>query len=124
MRKSIESRIEKSKKEEKEKTVIERLKEIKKKEEEIARQDKTGTPWHAINPEELIPEAQELFDFFEKGEYETAKGLLEAVREKTKEMEKSKVKDSNEGLANLLDDKIIEKITQKESEGDKEKDNY
>lgn len=90
MRKSIESRIEKSKKEEKEKTVIERLKEIKKKEEEIARQDKTGTPWHAINPEELIPEAQELLIFSRKENTRPPKDYLKRFARKPRKWKNQK----------------------------------
>jgi hypothetical protein len=124
MRRSKESIENLGQKKEEEKSVIERLMEIKGREEKIAQEDKTGTPWHTINPEDLTSEARKVFTSFESGEFETAKEALKAVREKIGQIKDSKEKTSNEEFANLFDDKIEEKIVQKGLEEDKEKDNY
>lgn len=124
MRKSKESIENLGQKKEKEKSVIEKLTEIKEREEKISQEDKRGTPWHTINPKDLISEARKVFTSFESGEFETAKEALKAVREKIGQIKDSKEKTSNEEFANLFDDKIEEKIVQKVLEEDKEKDNY
>ena len=124
MRKSKESIENLGQKKEEEKSVIEKLVEIKEREEKISQEDKRGTPWHTINPEDLISEARKVFTSFESGEFETAKEALKAVREKIGQIKDSKEKTSNEEFANLFDDKIEEKIVQKVLEEDKEKDNY
>ncbi|MFZ5559734.1 MAG: hypothetical protein ACOZAL_02995 [Patescibacteria group bacterium] len=123
MRESIEKF--KTRKESKEKSVVEKLKEFKEEEMKKMKEDKTyRSPWLHIEPEHLTEDVQDLYAHFDKGEYEPAKGKLEEVSEKIKGIKKEDVKSSNERFVHWIDDQIGEKLANKELKEDKEKDNY
>ena len=110
-----------------EKSAIERLKEIKAKEENIKKEDPTyGTPWSIIDPEKLILEAQEIFDLFEKGESREelllARERLRTFKDEIERMKNTDTKISNESFLKWIDDKIEGKILSSELKEDQEKD--
>ena len=107
-----------------EKSVVERLKEIKAKEESIKKEDPTyGTPWSIINPEKLIPEAQELFDLFDKDNTDTARAEILMIGERIEKIRDKEQKKINEEFIKWIDDKIEKKFLDKQLEEDKQKDN-
>lgn len=107
-----------------EKTVLERLKEIKAKEEKNKKENPTyGSPWFIISPEKLIPEAQEVFDLFEKEELLPAREKLAALKEKIEKMKKGDEKISNENFLSWIDDKIETKFLNRQLKEEQEKDN-
>lgn len=107
-----------------EKSVVGRLKEIKAKEESIKKEDPAyGTPWSIIDPEKLIPEAQELFDLFAKDNIETARAEILMIREKIEKIGNKEQKQSNEEFVNWIDDKIEDRFRDRQLEEDKQKDN-
>lgn len=122
VRESIEKKI--LKKEDKEKSIIEKLNEIRVKEIERAKEDKSLTGWSLISPELLTNGAKELFSHYEKGEFESAQEELKKVLAETKEIKKEKARTSNENFVHWIDDKIGAEITKKELEAEREKDNY
>lgn len=122
MRKSKESIESLSKNDEK--SSLEIMTEIKKKEEEIAKEDKMGTPWNLINPDLITPENLEVFRHFIEGELEIAQESSRVEKAKLETIKDEKVRLSNETLLHVIDDKISAEIARKELEEEKEKDNY
>ncbi|MDP2934569.1 MAG: hypothetical protein Q8N59_02285 [bacterium] len=105
MRKSKES-MEVLPKKEEEKSPLEIMEEIKKKEEGVAKEDKTGTPWNLINPDLITPENRELFRHFNDGELEIAQGELRVAKAKLEKIKNEKAMLSNKTLLEMIDDKI------------------
>lgn len=106
-----------------EKSVIERLKEIKEKEEIIKKENPTyGTPWSVINPEKLSQEALELYELYDKGDIKAAEAEISVVRDKLKEIKNKEEKENNEQFINWIDDKIGSKFLGDQLEEDKQKD--
>jgi len=123
MRKSKESMEALSKKKE-EKSPLEIMEETKKREEEIAKEDKTGTPWNLIDPDLITHENLELFRHFNDGELEIAQEEVKVAIMKLEKIKDEKARSSNEALLRLIDDKISAEIAKKELKEEQEKDNY
>lgn len=104
--------IEKLKKESKEKSAIERLQEIKQKEEQMKKEDPAyGSPWASIDPEKLIQEARDLFDIFDQGDLNVARTEIQVVREKIEKIKNKEARVSNEGFINWIDGEIANKLS-------------
>jgi hypothetical protein len=108
MKEGIEKNI--TKKENK-KTTLERLKEIKEKEEEAIEEDKLlhARSWEHINPKLLIDQCRELFDLFSRGDYEslsTAKDKLPLIQKEINKIKDKDQKNSNQEFLYWIDDKI------------------
>jgi hypothetical protein len=123
MRKSKESMDVFSEKEKK-KSPLEIMEEMKKREEEIAKEDKTGTPWNLIDPDLITHENLELFSHFNDGEMEIAQEEVKVAKIKLEKIKDEKARSSNEALLRLIDDKISAEIAKRELKEEQEKDNY
>jgi hypothetical protein len=97
------------------KTPLEVMRETKKREEEIAKEDKAGTAWNTIDPDLITPENLEIFDLYKKGEFEQAQAKKDLAKIKLKEIKDKETRDSNEALMSFLDDKIDAEIENKAS---------
>jgi hypothetical protein len=122
MARKKESMMEGIKKEEK--SPLDLMWEAKRKAEEIAREDKTGTAWNPINPDLITPENLDLWAHLQNGELEIASGNLDAAREKLNKIKDAKARQSNEDLLKFVDNQIIEKIDAKRTAEDQAMDNY
>lgn len=91
------------------------MEETKKREEEIAKEDKTGTPWNTIDPGLITSENLEIFDLFTKGEFEQAQAKKSLAEMKLEEIKDKKARASNEALIRYLDDKIFAELNRKSS---------
>ena len=109
---------------EEEKSPLEIMEGTKKREEEIAKEDKTGTPWNLINPDLITPENLELFRHFNDGELEIAQEEIKVARVNLDKIKDEKIRRSNEALLRLIDDKISAEIAKRELKEEQEKDNY
>ena len=107
-----------------EKSPLEIMEETKKREEEIAKEDKTGTPWNLIDPDLITHENLELFRHFNDGELEIAQEEVKVAIMKLEKIKDEKARSSNEALLRLIDDKISAEIAKKELKEEQEKDNY
>jgi len=100
------------------------LAEMKIKEEERAKEDKTGTPWTLINPELITPQNLEIFQHFYNGELEIAQEESRVAKMNLEKIKNEQSKRANEALLLWIDDKISAEIARRELQEEKEKDNY
>lgn len=121
MREGIKEKLNIGKEEEK--AVMEKLKELKEKETERMEEDNTLGPWKNIEPEHLTPEAQELFDLFEKDQLEVVQEKFQDVSSKIEEIKDKKIKSSNENFLHWIDDKVNAEVSKRTLEEQREKEN-
>ena len=114
MRESIEKK--------EEKPTVEILEEIRNKEMEAAKEEKSSTAWNTIIPSLLIPELLETYDLLSNGEPKLAG---EKLKEAAIALEKIKDKErklSNENFIHLYDDKINTQLAKKQLESERSRE--
>ena len=111
--------IEKLKKEEEEKSPIEKLKEIKEKDDFIKKEDSLHpTPLHAIDLDNLDPGALELYRLYDEGDIDSARAGIRLIGEKIEKIKDKKKRENNEKLLNYVDNLIGEKFLKEKLEQD------
>lgn len=129
MKESLGEKIIKNEKEEniniKEKSidVVEVLLQMKKEQEEIAKEDKIKTPWSHIGIEDLCEEALDAFSAFNSEDIEISQVKIEELKAKIDGIKNKKEKASNENFAKWLDDKIDAKTMKAKITEEAEMDN-
>jgi len=122
MKESIEKSLSRKGGKEKEKTVEEKIEEIRIKEIQKAKEDKTGTPWNRVDIKSTVNSVKDLFLHWEHGDYDVAQGEIKSVWQEIGKIKDKEEKEANEALVSILDNKIAEGLLKEESERTQELD--
>ncbi len=109
---------------EQERSVAERLEELKQKEIKRMEEDPThGGPWKNIEPGHLTLEVQKLYDLLENSQLDVIRDKFREAGEKVEKMKNGKTKDSNTKFLQWMNGRINVELSKKILKDQREKEN-